>query len=341
MDASRSYRLTHDLCWARKDAISANITASLPHCEQVSSYGRGGPKQPAYYAGPDPIVPRPLLLAAMEEVKTLGIRYADGLIFSTVKPGVRQEWDFSGKSLKWVKVRRWVKINGEWEAPSLSSRRYTARTRVIIRAAKRCVATELRGKKAISKDCGYYAVGVEKAARNNVAFLLRTYFRPAKSAVSQAALMRALYRLCPAGCTVVITPASQGAEPSPAYRETATGEEYHVGASRRPAQEALAAFAKRSVNREETALAVLVERGEADDVYICAADSIRAGNCKAGTESYASRHALDVHRHYRAGELRKQANGDARFVRAAILAGLRRTRRENQQGFALLEEHSI
>lgn len=155
--------------------------------------------------------------------------------------------------------------------------------------------------------------------------------------------VRAMQRLCPDGWTVVVTPASQGAAPSPAWRSG--GEEYHITAAdgrydvRGTISAAAAAFEARAALRESAALTALIDSGAASDVYCCAADSYRAGNCVAGTQSFAARHALDVSRHYRAEELLAISNGDARFVRAAILAALRREQKEIRQGYALLSEH--
>lgn len=157
--------------------------------------------------------------------------------------------------------------------------------------------------------------------------------------------LRVMRRLCPDGWSVVMTPASQGAAPSPAWR--CGGEQYHVASS--PARgryivagsiaAARAAFAAREKSNQDAALAALLDSGAARDVYICAADSYRAGNCVTGTASFASRNNLDVRRHYSIGDLIALANGDAKFVRAAALAGMRRERREMERGYALLQEH--
>jgi hypothetical protein len=48
---------------------------------------------------------------------------------------------------------------------------------------------------------------------------------------------------------------------------------------------------------------------------------------------------LDVRRHYRAGEVSEAANGDIRFVRAAVVSALRRERREVAEGVCKLAEH--
>lgn len=156
-------------------------------------------------------------------------------------------------------------------------------------------------------------------------------------------------RLCRSDWEVIISPPSQGAAPSHAWRERATGEVWHLpiatGRARDLAAQAAAAFRVRAAHRaaqaDEAALAATVDRGEAAGVYVCAADSVRAGNCRAGTESFATRHGLDTRRHYMAGELAALANGDAYRVRGAIIAALRRHRTEMTRGYAMLSEHLL
>jgi hypothetical protein len=114
---------------------------------------------------------------------------------------------------------------------------------------------------------------------------------------------------------------------------------YHADCVRNVVESVRSALARRIETRDQTELAAIIDRGEAAGVYVCAADSYRAGNCRAGTSAFASRHGLQLSRHYTAAELVAQANGDGRFVRAAIIAGLRRERREMARGFAVLADH--
>ena len=153
---------------------------------------------------------------------------------------------------------------------------------------------------------------------------------------------RMLRRLCPSGWTVEVSPSSKGAAPSPAFCETSTGEVYHFAnaiTTRSPRAEARAAFELRSQQKAELELSAIVDRGEAADVHVCVADSYRAGNCQVGTVSYVKKHSLDKSRHYRAGELSALANGDARFVRSAIISALRRHRSEMSAGICQLSDH--
>jgi hypothetical protein len=73
-------------------------------------------------------------------------------------------------------------------------------------------------------------------------------------------------------------------------------------------------------------------------IYVCVADSINAGNCRAGTIAFAKRHKLDVRRHYPAPELLAQANGEAGRVRLAITAARRRHGREMERGYCDLPQ---
>lgn len=82
-----------------------------------------------------------------------------------------------------------------------------------------------------------------------------------------------------------------------------------------------------------------MRRAEQEGAVICMADSIRAGNCKSGTASFATRHGLDTAKHYRPTQLLKIANGDAHRVRLAVAVGLRRHRHEMAQGFCLIADH--
>jgi hypothetical protein len=85
--------------------------------------------------------------------------------------------------------------------------------------------------------------------------------------------------------------------------------------------------------REAAALA------EMEGVFVCLADSRRAGNCDAGSISFARRHGLDAARHYAAQELVNIANGDSGRVRLAITSAVYRHRKELAQGFSILTEH--
>jgi hypothetical protein len=99
--------------------------------------------------------------------------------------------------------------------------------------------------------------------------------------------------------------------------------------------------AENAETRRRLAAERAVERAEAAGVWVCLADSLRAGNCRAGSETWAARHGLDVRRHVEAGILFDHANGDWARVRLAIRAALTRHARELAQGFAVLAEHTV
>jgi hypothetical protein len=84
-----------------------------------------------------------------------------------------------------------------------------------------------------------------------------------------------------------------------------------------------------------------VERAELDGVFVCLADSLRAGNCLAGTLSFGERHGLDQHQHYSAQQLLDIANGDTYRVRLALSAARRRHTEEMQRGYANLADHYV
>lgn len=103
----------------------------------------------------------------------------------------------------------------------------------------------------------------------------------------------------------------------------------------------ISALEHNRARRLEIAVRTTAEAAQAQGVYVCLADSLRAGNCRAGTEAFAARHNLDLRRHYSAPELLTQANGDASRVRLAISAARLRHERESAQGFALLADHRV
>jgi hypothetical protein len=80
-------------------------------------------------------------------------------------------------------------------------------------------------------------------------------------------------------------------------------------------------------------------KAASEGVFVCLADSVRAGNCRAGSVAFAERHGIDPSKHYHAPELLDMANGEAGRVRLAITAAILRHRKEIERGYALLEEH--
>lgn len=101
----------------------------------------------------------------------------------------------------------------------------------------------------------------------------------------------------------------------------------------------VATIAANRQRREAMASQAAVEAATVAGVYVCLADSLRAGNCKAGTLSFAERHHLDAKRHYSAPELLAMANGDGNRVRLAVTAARLRHEREEKAGVCVLAEH--
>jgi hypothetical protein len=87
--------------------------------------------------------------------------------------------------------------------------------------------------------------------------------------------------------------------------------------------------------------AAAVKRAEEIGVMVCLADSVRAGNCRAGSENFARNHGLDPSKHYTPAEVLAVANGQTRFVALACTAALRRTIRELDRGYSDLAEHRV
>ena len=113
---------------------------------------------------------------------------------------------------------------------------------------------------------------------------------------------------------------------------------YSAAAIRR---QALQNFKKRQeVARQKREDEASIRRAEAEGCMVCVADSVRAGNCKAGTISWAKQHRLDPDRHYRPSELLAIMNGTAHKVRLVVTVALRRHRQEMSRGYALIADHA-
>jgi len=106
-----------------------------------------------------------------------------------------------------------------------------------------------------------------------------------------------------------------------------------------PAAQMLAKLNANADARRATALRALAEQAANEGIFVCLADSIRAGNCRAGSEAFAVRHNLDRSRHYGAPELLSIANGDDGRIRLAISAAKYRHAADLARGFSVLAEH--
>ena len=77
---------------------------------------------------------------------------------------------------------------------------------------------------------------------------------------------------------------------------------------------------------------------EKKGVQVCLQDALRAGNCRAGTLSFARRHNLDTRKHYKPSKLLK-INDNSGRVRLAVALSIRRHRNEMQAGYCDLSYH--
>jgi hypothetical protein len=122
-------------------------------------------------------------------------------------------------------------------------------------------------------------------------------------------------------------------------------DDYHVTALEMLAKNAVenivAKISENAKIRRELAAQRLAEEADMQGVYVCVADSLRGGNCLAGTMSFAQRHNFSPAHHYTAIEIFRQANGDTGRARLAIQAAINRTRIENDRGYAELYDHML
>lgn len=111
-------------------------------------------------------------------------------------------------------------------------------------------------------------------------------------------------------------------------------------ATRKAAARAAKAKA-RETKAKETQRLEAIKRAETEGATVCLRDSVRAGNCLAGSVTWAQNHGLDSSRHYRPSEVLSLANGDASRVALVVTLALKRHREEMDRGFAVLEEHRV
>lgn len=91
--------------------------------------------------------------------------------------------------------------------------------------------------------------------------------------------------------------------------------------------------------RHQMSAEAAAEAADLASIYVCLADSLRAGNCPQGTRDFADRHELDHARHYTASGLLTITNGEAGRVRLAIKAATIRHNREMEAGRCVLADH--
>lgn len=83
----------------------------------------------------------------------------------------------------------------------------------------------------------------------------------------------------------------------------------------------------------------IIKRAELDGATVCLKDSLRAGNCLAGSISWANRHNLDSKSHYKPSKLLAMINGDSSRVSIVVAKALQRHNTEMKKGYCILADH--
>jgi hypothetical protein len=103
-------------------------------------------------------------------------------------------------------------------------------------------------------------------------------------------------------------------------------------------QSLIAEIDKNRERRAQLRAVALADAADADGVYVCAADSLRAGNCKAGTQNWITQRHLSTTKHYKAAEILRLI--DSQRAALVIASAIRRHKTEMRQGYADLSKHS-
>lgn len=82
----------------------------------------------------------------------------------------------------------------------------------------------------------------------------------------------------------------------------------------------------------------MVRRAESEGARVCLQDSRRAGNCMAGSLTWAANHGIAPHQHVRPSALAEEAEKNTR-VAIVVAAAVRRHRLEMERGYSVLAEH--
>lgn len=94
---------------------------------------------------------------------------------------------------------------------------------------------------------------------------------------------------------------------------------------------------RRAATAQTTAReAKILAKAVAHGVWVCLADSLTAGNCRAGTLGYAQRHKLNTNKHYLVAALPIANPEDARRVALVALMAQRRQAREMHAGMCAI-----
>jgi len=85
----------------------------------------------------------------------------------------------------------------------------------------------------------------------------------------------------------------------------------------------------------------ILKVAEREGARVCLRDSLCAGNCYAGSESWARQHKLDPHAHVKPSQLLAIANGDTARVAIVVAQSIRRHRTEMSQGYCEVARHRV
>lgn len=84
----------------------------------------------------------------------------------------------------------------------------------------------------------------------------------------------------------------------------------------------------------------VIREAERLKVQISVVDSIKAGNCLAGTQVWAMRNHLSTSNHYQIQSITDKLDGENRDrVKLVILRAIERTKQELDRGYSLLQDH--
>ena len=84
----------------------------------------------------------------------------------------------------------------------------------------------------------------------------------------------------------------------------------------------------------------VIKEAERLKVQISIVDSIKAGNCLAGTQVWAMRNHLNTSNHYQIQSITDKLDGENRDrVKLVILRAIERTKNELERGYSLLQDH--
>jgi hypothetical protein len=86
----------------------------------------------------------------------------------------------------------------------------------------------------------------------------------------------------------------------------------------------------------------VIREAERLKVQISIVDSIKAGNCMAGTQVWAMRNHLSTSKHYQIQSITDKLDGENKDrVKLVILKAIERTKQELARGYSLLQDHYL